>query len=92
MWVVLSKEHFPIGEYNKLKAKKIGPIEIIEKINPNAYHLQLLSHLRTTDVFNAKHLIPCYDDSLDDDNSRVNSLHHGENDNGRIDELVCAYM
>lgn len=45
VWAMLTKEHFSIEEYNKLQAKKIRPVKIIEKINPNAYHLQLPSHL-----------------------------------------------
>ncbi|XP_022032214.1 uncharacterized protein LOC110933292 [Helianthus annuus] len=51
-WAVLTKDRFTVGEYNKLSAKKIGPIEIVEKINPNAYHLKLPSHIRCSDVFN----------------------------------------
>lgn len=41
-----------------LKSKKIGPVKIIEWINPNAYRVELPSHLRTSDVFNVKHLSP----------------------------------
>ena len=48
---VLTKDRFSMGDYNKLSAKKIGPVEIIEKINPNAYQLKLPSHIRTADVF-----------------------------------------
>lgn len=55
---VLTKDRFPVGEYNKLVARKIGPLEIIEKINPNAYRLKLPSHIKTPDVFNVKHLVP----------------------------------
>ncbi|KAH9693434.1 Endonuclease [Citrus sinensis] len=58
VWVILTKDIFSVGEYNKLSARKIGPLEIIEKINPNAYRLKLPSHIRTVDVFNVKHLIP----------------------------------
>lgn len=32
----LTHDHFPIREYNKLKKKKIGPCEILQKINENA--------------------------------------------------------
>ena len=45
VWVVLTKDRFPVGEYNKLSAKKIGPVEIVEKINSNAYRLKLPSHI-----------------------------------------------
>jgi hypothetical protein len=41
VWAVLTKDCFPIGEYNKLVARKIGPIEIVRKINANAYQLKL---------------------------------------------------
>ena len=37
VWVVLTKDRFSVGDYNKLSTKKIGLVEIIEKINPNAY-------------------------------------------------------
>ncbi|KAJ8639399.1 hypothetical protein MRB53_016093 [Persea americana] len=67
VWAVLIKDRFSVGNYNKLSAKKIGPVEIIEKINPNAYCLKLPNHIRTADVFNVKHLIPDFGDSSDDD-------------------------
>ena len=84
VWVVLTKGRSFVGDYNKLSAKKIGSVEIVEKINLNAYLLKLPSHIRTTDVFNVKHLIPYvgdlssgYDDAA---NSRVNFLHPRGND------------
>lgn len=41
--VVLNKDHFPIREYNKLAARKIGPLEILERINSDTYRLNLPS-------------------------------------------------
>ena len=80
----MTKDRFSVGDYNKLSAKKIGPVEIFEKINPNAYRLKLSSLIRTTNVFNVKHLIPYMGDSSlgDDDavNSRANFLLPGRND------------
>ena len=80
----MTKDYFSVGDYNKLSAKKIGLVEIVEKINPNAYQLRLPSHIRITDVFNVKHLIAYVGDlSFGDDdatNSRVNFLHPGGND------------
>ena len=64
VWVVLTKERFPAREYNKLKSRKIGPVEILARINPNAYKVRLPPHLRTSDVFNVKHIF----------------LYHGDND------------
>lgn len=70
-----------IHEYTKLAAKKIGPLEIIEKINPNAYCLKL--PIRTSDVFNVKHLVSFHGDNSDNDvipppDSRANFSHPGE--------------
>ena len=81
VWAVLTKDCFSVGDYNKLSVKKIGPVEIIEKINPNTYYLS--SHIRTSDVFNVNHLIPYIGDSSDEvdvGNSRVNFSHPAGND------------
>jgi hypothetical protein len=75
VWAILTKDRFPSGEYNKLAACKIGPVEIVKKINANAYQLKLPSHIKTAYVFNIKHIVPFFDDSSEEDaNSRENSL------------------
>lgn len=40
VWAVLTEERFHVGEYNKLATRKTGPLEIFEKINPNAYPVE----------------------------------------------------
>lgn len=35
VWAMHSKERFQTEKYNKLKLRKIGPVEVLEKINPN---------------------------------------------------------
>ncbi|GJX98930.1 putative nucleotidyltransferase, ribonuclease H [Tanacetum coccineum] len=96
VWAVLTKDRFPVGEYNKLSAKKIGPLEIVEKINSNAYRLKLPSHIRCSDVFNVKHLLPYHGDSSDDDldvNSRANFVYPGGNDAGSsIEEWAILFL
>ncbi|XP_076939255.1 uncharacterized protein LOC143607857 [Bidens hawaiensis] len=67
VWAVLTKDPFLVGEYNKLSTKKIGPVEIAQKINSNAYRLKLPSHIHCSDVFNVKHLMPFHGDSSDDE-------------------------
>ena len=52
VWVVLTKDRFPLHEYNKLKALKIGPLEVLQEIIPNAYRLRLPDGLRTSYVLN----------------------------------------
>ena len=56
VWVYLTRDRLPAHAYNKLKSKKIGPVEILERINDNAYHLRLPDGINTSDVFNVKFL------------------------------------
>ncbi|GJZ68694.1 putative reverse transcriptase domain-containing protein [Tanacetum coccineum] len=96
VWVVLTKDRFPVGEYSKLTAKKIGPLEIVEKIKSNAYRLKFPSHIRCFNIFNVKHLIPYHGDSSDNDlamNSRTNFVYPGGNDGGpSIEERVNLFL
>ena len=48
VWAILTKDRFPIGECNKLATRKIGPLEILDKINSNAYGLKLPNHIPTS--------------------------------------------
>ncbi|KAG7536795.1 Ribonuclease H-like superfamily [Arabidopsis suecica] len=73
VWDVLTKDRFKPGTYNKLKSRKIGPLEVLAKINNNAYRLRLPPQMHTVDVFNVKHLVP-YVAEEDDENSRSNFL------------------
>lgn len=79
----MTKDRFPPHEYNKLKARKIGPLEVLQKINPNAYKLQLPDGIRTSDVFNVKHLVPFLEDSVGSD-SGANLFPPGENDEALV--------
>lgn len=96
VWAILTKDRFPAHEYNKLKARKIGPVEIIEKVNPNAYRLQLPSHIHTSDVFNVKHLLPYTGDTSSDEepstDSRTNLSPPGEDDADQLEALFMGRM
>lgn len=93
VWAILTKDRYPAHEYNKLSARKVGPFEIVQKINSNAYRLKLPSHIRTSDVFNIKHLIPftCDNSSGDETgtDSRVNRSSPGEDDG---DETALMFL
>lgn len=71
VWVVLTKDRMPSHEYNKLRSRKIGPIEVLERINDNAYRLQLPPHMKTSNVFNVKYLSQFRGDN-DDPDSETN--------------------
>lgn len=73
VWAVLTKDRFKPVTYNKLKSRKIVPLEILAKINNNAYRLRLPPHMNTANVFNVKHLVP-YVASDVDENSGTNFL------------------
>lgn len=92
VWVVLTDQYF-VGEYNKLNERNegLGPCGILKKINDKAYKLKLPSHLRTSDVFNVKHLIPYVNDSSDDkaSNSMTEFFQPREND---VDVLAMDYL
>ena len=71
VWEALTRDKFLVGEYNKLKERKIGPGEVLPKINDNAYKICLPNHLETSDVFNVRHLTPYLEK---EQNSRTSSL------------------
>jgi hypothetical protein len=52
VWAVLTRDKFPVDEYNKLKKMKIGPYEVLQKINNNAYRIHQPHHLKTSYFFN----------------------------------------
>ena len=77
VWVVLTKDRLPAHEYNKLRSRKIGPVTVLERINDNAYRLQLPDHIKTANVFNVKFLSKFHGDNTDQD-SEANLLVPGE--------------
>jgi hypothetical protein len=39
VWEVFKCDKFLVGEYNKLKERKISPYEVFQKINENVYRI-----------------------------------------------------
>jgi hypothetical protein len=71
---VLTRDHFFVGEYNKLRKRNIGLISFYNRSMVNEYKLCLPSHLKIFNVFNVKHLTPYFVDASGDGvNSRTSS-------------------
>ena len=60
--VRLSKEHFLVGTYNKLKMKKFEPCKIVKRHDSrNAYEVELPADLNISPVFNISNLTEYYE-------------------------------
>jgi len=79
----LRKDRFPSKSKSKLIPRSYGPFEIIEKVGPNAYKVDLLGDYGVFATFNVADLSPYFEDgplpSL-----RTNSHLPGENDGDHL--------
>ena len=73
----MRKERFPTKRKSKLMPRTDGPFEILERVNDNAYKVNLLGAYEVSSTFNVANLSPY----LEDDhlaNLRANSPQQGE--------------
>lgn len=61
----LRKERFLVGTHNKLSQRWFGPFQILKRLGPNAYLLELPDGMPTTPMFNDVTLFPFYSDPLE---------------------------
>ncbi|WVZ93729.1 hypothetical protein U9M48_039686 [Paspalum notatum var. saurae] len=79
VWLHLRKDRFPDLRKSKLMPRADGPFKIIEKINDNAYKLELPPEFWVSPTFNIADLKP-YLGEEDELESRTTPLQEGEDD------------
>ena len=60
VWIHLRKERFPTGRFGKLQPRVNGPFRVLERINDNAYKIDLPSKYNVSGTVNVVDLSPYY--------------------------------
>src|SRR5437016_11009427 len=79
VWVHLRKERFPELRKSKLMPRVAGPFKVLEKINDNAYKLELPPDFGVSPTFNISDL-RLYLGEEDEMSSRMTPIQEGEDD------------
>jgi hypothetical protein len=79
VWLHLRKEQFPELRKSKLMPRADGPFKVLEKINKNAYKLDLPIDFGVSPTFNIADLMP-YLGEEDELESRMTQIQEGEDD------------
>ncbi|XP_035836015.1 uncharacterized protein LOC118485763 [Helianthus annuus] len=77
VWVHLSKERFPGGKASKLNPRADGPFRVLERINDNAYKIELPGHYNVSATFNVADLSPFVAELDDPFDSRTSPSEEG---------------
>ena len=87
VWVHLRKERFPSQRKSKLQPRGDGPFQVLERINDNAYKLDLRGEYNVSSTFNVADLTP-FDVGNEDLDLRTNPFKEREDDmNSTADPL-----
>nr|KYP59270.1 Transposon Ty3-I Gag-Pol polyprotein [Cajanus cajan] len=95
VWLHLRKEMFPSQRKSKLNPKGDGPFQVLQKIDDNAYRLDLPNDYGVSNTFNVSDLIPFagYDDEeVELTDLRTNSSQEGGDDEPWAKGLITRAM
>ncbi|GJT45510.1 hypothetical protein Tco_0954225 [Tanacetum coccineum] len=91
--VFLRKERFPVGTYCKLQPKKYSMCKILQKINDNAYVVDLLNTMSILKTFIVLDIYELHsEDMKEGKDSRTSSSKERGNDEDMINELAEEYI
>ena len=76
VWIHLRKERFPEKRKSKLQPRRDGPFRVLEKINDNAYKIELPGEYGVSATFNVADLSPFFGST----ESRTSPFQEGEDD------------
>jgi hypothetical protein len=79
VWLHLRKERFPELRNSKLLPRADGPFKVLDKINDNAYRLDLPTDFKVSPTFNIADLKPYLGEEVELE-SRTTQMQEGEND------------
>jgi hypothetical protein len=79
VWVHLRKDRFPDLRKSKLLPRAIGPFKVLEKINDNAYKLELPPEFGVSPTFSISDLKPYLGEEVEFE-SRMTPIQEGEDD------------
>ena len=79
VWLHLRKDRFPDLRKSKLMPRAAGPFKVLERINDNAYKLELPADYGVSPTFNIADLKPYFGEE-DEVVSRTTSIQEGEDD------------
>ena len=83
MWIHLSKERFLNKKSQKLSPRADGPFKVLERINNNAYKLELPGDYGVSTTFNVVDLSPYIaDDTIEDPSDLRANLLQARGDDG----------
>ena len=77
VWIHLSKDRFPGGRFGKLQPRADGSFKVLERINDNAYKIDLPGHYNVSATFNVADLLRFVPDDDDPFDSRSSLFKEG---------------
>ncbi|GJT46198.1 putative reverse transcriptase domain, zinc finger, CCHC-type, aspartic peptidase domain protein [Tanacetum coccineum] len=81
VWIRLGKEHFPAGRFGKLQARADGPFRVLQRINDNAYKIELPGEYNVSGTFNVADLSPYVTDDESGEFEEIETIHQDSGTN-----------